>query len=139
MYLYYRTFHVHYSIKTVVVTNQITTRYGSQELANQSEDQKKTKAFVIGSGDGQVTAALGNTWSHSINTRLLLQYHDNTTREVMIAKSPVAPFTSVLYTIQDKGIVQETMEEEVFYKGTDPGLQSLKVRTSIVSGTDQIS
>ena len=29
-----------------------------------------------------VTAALGNTWSHSVNTRLILQYVDERKREV---------------------------------------------------------
>ena len=31
---------------------------------------------------GYVTAALGNTWSHSVNTRLIVQYLDGGRREV---------------------------------------------------------
>lgn len=31
---------------------------------------------------GCMIAALGNTWSHSVNTRLILQYHDLQTRQV---------------------------------------------------------
>ncbi|XP_071963578.1 DNA repair protein RAD51 homolog 2-like [Antedon mediterranea] len=110
----------------VIVTNQITTRQGS---TNQSSNQEQTRPFD--SGEGQVTAALGNTWSHSVNTRLLLQYHDAVIRQVLIAKSPVAPFTSVKYTILDKGIVAEPTDQETYYQGTDPGLQSLKVRSSL--------
>ena len=34
-------------------------------------------------GDGSyVTAALGNTWSHSVNTRLIVQYLDGQRRQV---------------------------------------------------------
>ena len=36
-------------------------------------------------GDGgYVTAALGNTWSHSVNTRLIVQYLDGQRRQVML-------------------------------------------------------
>ena len=38
-----------------------------------------------GSGDGAyVTAALGNTWSHCVNTRLIVQYLDDIKRQVRI-------------------------------------------------------
>ena len=38
-----------------------------------------------GSGDGSyVTAALGNTWSHCVNTRLIVQYLDDVKRQVRI-------------------------------------------------------
>uniref|UniRef100_K1PTI4 DNA repair protein RAD51-like protein 2 n=1 Tax=Magallana gigas TaxID=29159 RepID=K1PTI4_MAGGI len=57
--------------------------------------------------DGYVTVALGNTWSHNVNTRLILQYLDGEKRQVLVAKSPVAPFTAFNYTIQKDGIVQE--------------------------------
>ena len=30
----------------------------------------------------RVTAALGNTWSHAVNTRLIVQYLDETFRQV---------------------------------------------------------
>lgn len=32
--------------------------------------------------DGYVTVALGNTWSHNVNTRLILQYLDVEKRQV---------------------------------------------------------
>lgn len=39
--------------------------------------------FISGtSGSSCVIAALGNTWSHSVNTRLILQYLDSERRQV---------------------------------------------------------
>ena len=32
--------------------------------------------------EGYVTVALGNTWSHNVNTRLILQYLDDDKRQV---------------------------------------------------------
>ncbi|KAK2533270.1 hypothetical protein Q9966_007775 [Columba livia] len=58
---------------------------------------------------GCVTAALGNTWSHSVNTRLILQYHDLPTRQLLVAKSPVAPFSAFFYTIEKSGLVLQAM------------------------------
>ena len=44
------------------MTNQITTH------VSRGHDDSTEKG-------GVVTAALGNTWSHCVNTRLALQYH----------------------------------------------------------------
>lgn len=38
------------------------------------------------SGSSCVTAALGNTWSHSVNTRLILQYLGSERRQVSALK-----------------------------------------------------
>uniref|UniRef100_H3BAV2 Uncharacterized protein n=1 Tax=Latimeria chalumnae TaxID=7897 RepID=H3BAV2_LATCH len=54
---------------------------------------------------GYVTAALGNTWSHSVNTRLIVQYLDSHRRQIIVAKSPLAPFSAFTYTIQSSGLV----------------------------------
>ena len=53
----------------VVVTNQITTHV-SHDLGKQSDwsDEDFQGDWSV------VTAALGNSWSHCVNTRLLLQY-----------------------------------------------------------------
>lgn len=48
----------------IVVTNQITT--------HMSHVQSEGEELAI--ERGVVTAALGNTWSHCVNTRLLLQF-----------------------------------------------------------------
>ncbi|CAN0095352.1 unnamed protein product, partial [Bubo scandiacus] len=74
--------------RTVILTNQITTSL-SNGLAIQADlvspaDDLSLSEGASGSGkreSGYVTAALGNTWSHSVNTRLILQYHDLLTRQ----------------------------------------------------------
>ncbi|ERE74198.1 putative DNA repair protein RAD51-like protein [Cricetulus griseus] len=57
------------------------------------------------SGSSCVVAALGNSWSHCVNTRLILQYLDSERRQILIAKSPLAAFTSFIYTIKGEGLV----------------------------------
>nr|KAF6502210.1 RAD51-like protein B [Molossus molossus] len=57
------------------------------------------------SGSSCVTAALGNSWSHSVTTRLIFQNLGSERRQILIAKSPLAPFTSFVYTIQKEGLV----------------------------------
>ncbi|ELK32545.1 DNA repair protein RAD51 like protein 2 [Myotis davidii] len=57
------------------------------------------------SGSSCVTAALGNTWSHSVNTRLIFQSLGSERRQILIAKSPLAPFASFVYTIEKEGLV----------------------------------
>ncbi|XP_018558914.1 DNA repair protein RAD51 homolog 2 isoform X3 [Lates calcarifer] len=103
----------------VVLTNQITTHVGDQGSAVSAEVDS---SFV--------TAALGNTWSHSVNTRLIVQYVDAHQRQILIAKSPVAPFAVLNYTIQKQGIcIDGNDSQEILYEGTDPGLQPIRVRT----------
>ncbi|XP_034416502.1 DNA repair protein RAD51 homolog 2 [Cyclopterus lumpus] len=99
----------------VVLTNQVTTHVRGQGSAGDS---------------ALVTAALGNTWSHSVNTRLIVQYVDARQRQMLIAKSPVAPFAVLNYTVEKQGICMDGEDsEEVLYEGTDPGLQPIRVQT----------
>ncbi|XP_054478892.1 DNA repair protein RAD51 homolog 2 [Anoplopoma fimbria] len=99
----------------VVLTNQITTHVGGQGSEGDS---------------WFVTAALGNTWSHSVNTRLIVQYVDDRRRQILIAKSPVAPFAVLNYTVEKQGICMDGEDgQEVLYEGTDPGLQPIRVQT----------
>ncbi|KAL2082373.1 hypothetical protein ACEWY4_022191 [Coilia grayii] len=69
----------------VVVTNQITTHL-SERAASSSLSRRWNATEVPGGeaeGDsGYVTAALGNTWSHNVNTRLIVQYLDAQLRQV---------------------------------------------------------
>ncbi|XP_027274185.1 DNA repair protein RAD51 homolog 2 isoform X12 [Cricetulus griseus] len=62
------------------------------------------------SGSSCVVAALGNSWSHCVNTRLILQYLDSERRQILIAKSPLAAFTSFIYTIKGEGLVLQGQE-----------------------------
>nr|XP_008115165.1 PREDICTED: DNA repair protein RAD51 homolog 2 isoform X4 [Anolis carolinensis] len=96
----------------VILTNQITT-WLSEGLALQADLLSPADDLSLSEGpsrngageSGYVTAALGNTWSHSVNTRLILQYLNSQTRQLQIAKSPSAPFTSFLYVIEKSGLV----------------------------------
>ncbi|KAJ3606298.1 hypothetical protein NHX12_025819 [Muraenolepis orangiensis] len=103
----------------VVLTNQITTHLGN------------TGSEAPGQADsGFVTAALGNTWSHTVNTRLIVQYGDGRQRQIVIAKSPVAPYAVLNYTIQQEGIrLHEGGNQEPMGETGDPVLQPIRVRT----------
>ncbi|XP_069117926.1 DNA repair protein RAD51 homolog 2-like isoform X2 [Argopecten irradians] len=111
----------------VVVTNQITTRFQSQGVG--AGPGKASDVIQMDGESSYVTAALGNTWSHSVNTRLILQYHTDNERQVMVAKSPVAPFTVFTYTIQKAGLVQKGGAGH--YSGTDPGKQNIQVKSAL--------
>lgn len=103
----------------VVLTNQITTHFGHGGSDTPGEE-----------GSGLVTAALGNTWSHTVNTRLIVQYVDARQRQIVIAKSPVAPYAVLNYTIQKEGIcLVEGGNQEPMGEARDPGLQPIRVRT----------
>ncbi|XP_010880574.2 DNA repair protein RAD51 homolog 2 isoform X2 [Esox lucius] len=111
----------------VVLTNQITTHVGDG-------GERGAVSFTgvpSEEGSGYVTAALGNTWSHSVNTRLIFQYVDARQRQIVIAKSPVAPFAVLNYSVQKEGIRLEGNydNQEVAHQGTDPGLQPIRVWT----------
>jgi len=127
------TFHI-----PVVVTNQITTRFvglgtGAGNPLNSSEafeDVDGADAEPAGDDGSHVTAALGNTWSHAVNTRLIVQYLDDKFRQVLISKSPVAPFASYVYTIQAGGIFLEHQNTSRQERGGDPSLQAIQVRSA---------
>ncbi|XP_066132492.1 DNA repair protein RAD51 homolog 2 [Saccopteryx bilineata] len=91
----------------VILTNQITTHL-SRALASQADLVSPADDLSLSegsSGSSCVTAALGNTWSHSVTTRLIFQYLGSEGRQILIAKSPLAPFTSFAYTIEKEGLV----------------------------------
>nr|XP_045582128.1 DNA repair protein RAD51 homolog 2-like isoform X2 [Procambarus clarkii] len=79
-----------------------------------------------------VTPALGNTWTHCVNTRFILQFKDSKTRQLIIAKSPIAPFATFNYTIGERGINIEEHEGFYSYSGSDPGLHKIKVQQGII-------
>jgi len=127
------TFHI-----PVVVTNQITTRFvglgtGAGNPLNSSEafeDVDGADAEPEGDDGSHVTTALGNTWSHAVNTRLIVQYLDDKFRQVLISKSPVAPFASFVYTIQAGGIFLEHQNTSRQERGGNPSLQAIQVRSA---------
>ncbi|XP_075469615.1 DNA repair protein RAD51 homolog 2-like isoform X1 [Ascaphus truei] len=93
----------------VILTNQITTRLrrGYPPVADPvspDDDLSVSEASEVGDREC-VTPALGNTWTHSVNTRLIIEYLDSQRRQIIVAKSPVAPFAGFVYTIQAAGLV----------------------------------
>uniref|UniRef100_A0A671MZ22 RAD51 paralog B n=1 Tax=Sinocyclocheilus anshuiensis TaxID=1608454 RepID=A0A671MZ22_9TELE len=131
-----------FCLPQVVLTNQITTHVGEKVHCPQWN-----QADVSSEEDsGFVTAALGNTWSHCVNTRLIVQYEDTERRQlntlllcIVITKSPMAPFAMLSYTVQSEGIRLEGNEnpESVLNQGTDPGLQPIRVRTGFIYNLSQ--
>lgn len=94
------------------MTNQITTHL-SGALASQADLVSPADDLSLSegtSGSSCLTAALGNTWSHSVNTRLILQYLGSERRQILIAKSPLAPFTAFVYTIEKEGLVLQDQQ-----------------------------
>jgi len=71
------------------VTNQITTHV-SHDLGRQSDWSDELDEDLQGDGS-VVTAALGNAWSHCVNTRLLLQYMQGGKRMVRAGDTPRNP------------------------------------------------
>ncbi|XP_043842811.1 DNA repair protein RAD51 homolog 2 [Dromiciops gliroides] len=96
----------------VILTNQITTHL-SGDLTTQADLVSPADDLSLWggtSGSSCMAAALGNTWSHSVNTRLIFRYLDSKTRQIVIAKSPLAPFSMFNYTIEEAGLVLQDAE-----------------------------
>ncbi|XP_038191772.1 DNA repair protein RAD51 homolog 2-like isoform X1 [Arvicola amphibius] len=96
----------------VILTNQITAHLSGAlpsqaDLVSPADDLSLSEGT---SGSSCVVAALGNTWSHCVNTRLILQYLDSQRRQILIAKSPLASFTSFVYTIKGEGLILQGQE-----------------------------
>ncbi|XP_065492102.1 DNA repair protein RAD51 homolog 2 [Caloenas nicobarica] len=128
----------------VILTNQITTSLSNSpaiqaDLVSPADDLSLSEGASGGGKreSGCVTAALGNTWSHSVNTRLILQYHDLPTRQVLVAKSPVAPFSAFFYTIEKSGLVLQGRKDQtnLTWEGTNPALQTIRVRNTALKDT----
>ena len=78
----------------VVVTNQVTMKFNSgprkpEETSENSSRQEQ---------DSYLTAALGTSWSHCVNTRLVLE-QGSSTRVLTVAKSPLSPVVRMEYQI----------------------------------------
>ncbi|XP_042867396.1 DNA repair protein RAD51 homolog 2-like [Penaeus japonicus] len=121
----------------VVVTNQVTSRFVDKEPLITGEGlEDEAETLSAGSKEttysSHITPALGNTWTHCVNTRLILQYDGTTSRQLIIAKSPVAPFAAFAYDIGAGGI--EIKENRTFYSysGSDPGLHKIQVQRGVV-------
>ena len=67
------------------MTNQITTHVLHDQATESDWSEETNGGFKELEDRRLVTAALGNTWSHCVNTRLLLQYMEGGKR--MVSKS----------------------------------------------------
>ena len=96
------------------MTNQIAVKFTSDTGAAHGADPDHTTPTPspilqptsdIRTQVGSVAvAALGNTWSHSVNSRLLLEFVAGVTyRRLRIAKSPLVGGAVVHYAIGDAG------------------------------------
>uniref|UniRef100_A0A8C4WWH6 DNA repair protein RAD51 homolog 2 n=1 Tax=Eptatretus burgeri TaxID=7764 RepID=A0A8C4WWH6_EPTBU len=83
----------------ILLTNQITVKFNDRPTSTleTTEEPSVEESFV--------TTALGTTWGHSANTRLVLQFLNTQQRQIRVAKSPVAPNMDFSYTVQSSGIV----------------------------------
>ncbi|RIA91762.1 P-loop containing nucleoside triphosphate hydrolase protein [Glomus cerebriforme] len=114
----------------VVVTNQVITRNQSETVLPRECSRPIKKSREEGP---EITAALGNTWAHSVTTRIMMnKFHIRnlsnlkfTTlndlfppnlQELTIIKSPIAANITIYYTIENEGIVEfissENTEED---------------------------
>lgn len=123
----------------VVVTNQVTTRMVQKEPevteemhSVDGEDYEIQSVSRERKFSRHVTPALGNTWTHCVNTRFILQYTNSEPRQLVIAKSPVAPYATFNYTIGKSGIDIEEHGNFYSYSGSDPGLHKIKVQQGII-------
>mmetsp|Transcript_9846 Transcript_9846/g.22353 ORF Transcript_9846/g.22353 Transcript_9846/m.22353 type:complete len:157 (-) Transcript_9846:805-1275(-) len=98
----------------VLVTNQVMGSTASARL------EPGSIAAVTGRDDALLSASLGNTWSHSVNMRLVLQCQPSTVplppsellargippelREIRVAKSPMCSDASFPYVIGAHGL-----------------------------------
>ncbi|XP_077995121.1 DNA repair protein RAD51 homolog 2-like [Glandiceps talaboti] len=112
----------------VVVTNQITTR-----LRSAVQQNKPRKTYVdVEETESYVTAALGDSWTHSVNTRLILQFAGDLKRQIIVAKSPVAPVASISYVIEDQGPVEVSSSLMLHNNGSVPLLTSIQVQSDTI-------
>lgn len=89
----------------VLVTNQVTSKYAPRGDA------------LVSQHEATVVAALGNTWSHSVNTRLVVEFAA-AERRLRIAKSPIAPPAAFFYRIDAGGFC--VLAEDRDWANADP-------------------
>ena len=69
--------------------------------------------------------ALGNTWAHSVNTRLFLDVNaagsnHGSLRSIHITKSPTAPYSSVPFQLGAAGIMESRAQDAPDCNGRQP-------------------
>ena len=77
--------------------------------------------------EGELTAALGTTWSHCVNVRLALEILADGSHVMRVAKSPLSKESSACYSIGPCGVVEGY---EPFVLGAPQQQQHSAARTS---------
>lgn len=99
----------------IVITNHAII--GEHASFNFSDGKRKRDQEGVDSRSGQETtllkAALGNTWSHCINTRLILQEPEQGIKQVIIDKSISSGRKTIRYYIGAGGIFQHEKQDDI--------------------------
>ncbi|XP_068202587.1 DNA repair protein RAD51 homolog 2-like [Palaemon carinicauda] len=120
----------------VVLTNQIATEIRLNDKFDKISVQQTEEGGPVQQGITQASSyhmipALGYKWSFYVNTRFILQYTSTVKREMIIAKSPVSPYSSFYFTIEKHGISIEESGCKYSNSGCNPGHFKIKARTGI--------
>lgn len=94
----------------VLISNQITTvihktpinpQFIQNPIVSAAEPTEDMEIEKKEPEKSQIVPSLGIIWSHSINTRLVMDFvgEQLAVRRITVAKSPIAPVISLLYTI----------------------------------------
>ncbi|CAG8462535.1 1646_t:CDS:2 [Ambispora gerdemannii] len=113
----------------IIVTNQLLVNRYNTDVSSSLllPSYKRTQTYDRDSSAVMVTAALGNTWAHSVTTRLIIEFCHNDLLKMMtssyttsssilsscknifrikIAKSSIAPNFAFYYYISSQGVVE---------------------------------
>lgn len=104
------TFHL-----PVVVTNQVTSMESLNKMFTmQTAEGVQVEATLSEPSYVALNPALGNTWAHCVNVRILIELFSQAQniRRVRIVKSPSSSSKSAYVDITAEGIVQSTKESE---------------------------
>lgn len=93
--------------------NKDYTAGGSTDLPGPLKPSSKKQKLVEVKNVDCISPALGVTWSHCVNTRLIVQFVDSNIRQIIIAKSPVAPNAALKYTLNETGVA--LTEDDIEY------------------------
>lgn len=88
-----------FSIPVVVTNQMVMSRHAIPLRSANGEDSDHEHVL---------SAALGNTWAHCVNTRLELQRDSRGNRRICIAKSPISPPDSFPVELTQGGLVQQS-------------------------------
>lgn len=87
----------------VVVTNHVVGGPSSSSSSSSAAAAAIERGTAILSDTKNLTAALGNTWSHAINVRVVLERGDDGVSRARVAKSPLSMEAACAYDVSQAG------------------------------------